>query len=169
MRTILIGAIILVALATTNPALAQTRQAPQLELAAGSLFFADDGIVNEGFAGANVRFYLLPRISAGPELAYVSGNRHSHLMLTGNLTCDLVAPVNGKARSVTPFIVVGGGLFQTRENFFNGPYTSHDGAFTAGGGVRGALGDRLTVGFETRIGWELHIRANGFVGVRLGR
>ena len=64
---------------------------------------------------------------------------------------------------------MGGGLFQTRENFFNQDFTSREGAFTAGGGVRAALGDRITAGFETRIGWELHVRINGFIGVRLGR
>lgn len=168
MRKILAVAIVILALPLVRPAAAQSLS-PQVEFAAGSLLFPDDGIVNEGFVGANLRFYISPRVSVGPELAYITGVNHNHLMLTGNLTYDFLSPVAGKPRLVMPFVVAGGGIFQTHETFFNGPYTSHDGAFTAGGGVRAALGDRVTVGFETRVGWELHVRANGFVGIRLGR
>jgi hypothetical protein len=166
---ILLTALLLISVPMAHIAAAQTRPPVNLEFAAGSLLFPDDGIVNEGFVGAHLRMYLSPRVSVGPEIAYVSGERHNHLMLTGNLTYDFLSPLGARPRPVTPFVVVGGGLFQTRENFFNGPFTSHEGAFTAGGGVRGAIGDRVTVGAEARIGWELHVRANGFVGVRLGR
>lgn len=150
-------------------AAAQERPAPVVEVAAGALLFPDDGIVNEGFVGGSARFYVRPKIGIGPEIAYVSGGQHSHLMLTGNVTCDFLSQGSGRPRAVMPFLVVGGGLFQTRESFFNGDYTSSEGAFTAGGGVRASLGDRVTAGVETRIGWELHLRVNGFVGVRLGR
>jgi hypothetical protein len=91
-------------------------------------------------------------------------------MLTGNVTFDLVRQLNGKPRSITPFAVVGGGLFQTRESFPNNQiFTSTEGSFTAGGGVRAFAGNRVIVGAEARIGWELHIRLNGMVGVRLSR
>ena len=91
-------------------------------------------------------------------------------MLTGNVTFDLIRPATrGRPRAVTPFVVAGGGLFQTRSSFAIEDFTSSEGAFTAGGGVRGHIGDRVIVGGEARIGWELHIRANAFVGVRLGR
>ena len=65
--------------------------------------------------------------------------------------------------------IVGGGMFQTRESFFGDDFTHTEGAFTAGGGVRGAVGDRVTVGLDARLGWETHLRINGVVGVRLGR
>jgi len=71
---------------------------------------------------------------------------------TGNMTWDVLAPTNRRPHRVTPFLIAGGGLFQVREHFFNGTYTSSEGAFTAGGGVRASVGDRVTVGFETRIG-----------------
>ena len=32
-----------------------------------------------------------------------------------------------------------------------------------------AVGDRVTVGVDARIGWETHVRVNGVIGVRLGR
>jgi hypothetical protein len=148
---------------------AQERPAPTIEFAAGTLLFADDGIVGEGFGGAAGHFYLTPRISIGPEVAFVNGQGHSHFMLTGNLTCDLVEPKNGRPRRITPFVVLGGGLFQTHDSLPRGNFTSSEGAFTAGGGVRALLGDRVTVGVEARVGWEAHIRINGMVGVRLGR
>ena len=152
-----------------RPVAGQERPSPVGELAAGALLFADDGIVREGFLGGAARFYVLPRISVGPELAYIQGHNHSHLMLTGNVTIDFLSPVNGEPRPVTPFAVVGAGLFQTRESFPVGTFTSSEGAFTAGGGVRALAGKRVTVGVEARIGWELHIRLNGTIGVRLGR
>ena len=151
-------------------ATAQERPEPAAELAAGALLFADDGVVGEGFVGGTARVYVSPRISVGPEIAFIRGQNHSHLMLTGNVTFDLAGPVSGQPRAVTPFVVAGGGLFQTRERFLNGStFTSSEGAFTAGGGVRALVGRRVIVGAEARIGWELHIRLNAMVGVRLGR
>ena len=88
-------------------------------------------------------------------------------MLTGNVTFDLMSPVNGRLALVTPFAVVGGGLFQTREQFRE-TFTSYDGAFTAGGGVRARIGKYVVAGAEARIGWELHLRLNGFIGVSFG-
>src|SRR5262245_57432376 len=101
----------------TQPAAAQERPRPTGELAAGALLFADDGVVTERFFGGTARWYVLPRVGVGPEIAYIAGDNHSHLMLTGNVTLDLVAPSNDQPRAVTPFLVVGGGLFQTRERF----------------------------------------------------
>jgi len=159
-------ATLLTAVRTTE---AQERPAPTVEVAVGSFIFVDDGFPSERFGGAAGHVYLSPRISVGPEIAFVQGQNHSHLMVTGNLTCDLVDPANALARRVTPFVVVGGGLFQTREKFPVGDFTSSEGAYTAGGGVRTLLGDRVTLGVEVRVGWEAHIRVNGLVGVRLGR
>jgi len=155
--------------ALVSPALAQNRPGPAVEFTAGWVGFADDGIVSESLVGGTARLYLLPRISVGPEIAYIRGSNHSHLIFTGNLTCDLLSPTNGRARPVSPFVVVGGGLFQTREQFPSGPYTSSEGAFTAGGGVRALVANRVTAGVDVRIGWELHVRVNGFMGLQFGR
>lgn len=146
-------------------AIAQDRPAPHLDLSAGWVGFADDGIVSEGLVGAAARFYVSPRLSLGPELVYLNGPNHSHLVITGNVTWDLPVP----SEAAVPFVVAGGGLFQTRQNFPSGPFTSSEGAFTAGGGVRVPAGDRVMIGVDTRIGWELHVRVNGVVSVRLGR
>jgi hypothetical protein len=164
-----VGASVLLGAPMANVAAAQDRPGLAVELAAGWVGFADDGIVNEGLIGGAARFYLLPRISVGPEVASIHGRNHSHLMVTGNVMCDLLSPLNGRRRQVNPFVVAGGGLFQTRERFFNGTFTSREGAFTAGGGVRVHAGDRVTIGVEARFGWELHVRLNGLVGLELGR
>jgi len=147
---------------------AQERPAPVAEVAAGTFDFPDNGTDRHGFLGCAVRFYVLHRISIGPEFAYVTGERRSRRMLTGNVTFDLVRPADGQARPFTPFAVVGGGLFQTREEFPREIYTSSEGAFTAGGGVRARITNRVGAGAEARVGWELHIRVNALVTVRLG-
>ena len=152
-----------------DTAAAQERPGPAVEFAAGWIGFADDGVVSESAVGGAARWHVLPRVSVGPEIIYFSGDNHSHLALTGNVTFDLLSPIEGRPRRVTPFVMAGGGLFQTRETFFNGKFTSNEGAFTAGGGVRALAGDHVTIGVDTRIGWELHIRVNGLVGVQFGR
>jgi hypothetical protein len=164
--TLLALAVALTAPPLASSAAAQERPRAAVEFAAGALFFPDDGTVTEGLVGGAARFQLSPRVSVGPEFAYVSGEHHSHTMLTGNVTFDLLSPVNGQPRRVTPFAVVGAGIFWTREEFPAGPYTSSDPAFTAGGGLRALIGQSVFLGVEARIGWELHIRLNGLVGVR---
>lgn len=167
-------AIVVAAIALTGvlsrPASAQERPAPVVEFAVGALSFPDDGaMVKEGFVGGAGRFYLSPRISAGPEISSIHGDNHSHLVLTGNLTVDLVAPVRGRPRPVTPFVVAGGGLFRTTEHLLGrGDFTSSEGAFTVGGGVRALVGERILLGAEARIGWEAHLRVNATIGFRLG-
>ena len=156
--------------ATSEPAGAQKRPAPVAELSVGWAGFPDDGdMVSEGVIGATVRWYVRPRLSVGPEVAYVSGRNHRHVMLTGNITWDVLAASNDRPRPVTPFVTVGAGLFQTRGTFFGDAVVSREGAFTAGGGVRAAIGQRATAGAEARVGWETHLRLTGFIGVRLGQ
>ena len=160
-KTLITTMFVLLALA---PATAQDRPAPAVEVAVGWVGFADDGIVSETLVGGAGRWYLSRRIAIGPEIGYIGGQNHSHMVLTGNLTFDFLPN-----RAVTPFVVVGGGLFQTRESFPSGGFTSNEGAFTLGGGVRISAGDRVTIGLDTRIGWETHLRINGTIGVRLGQ
>jgi hypothetical protein len=164
-----IFALVLLAAPMADLAAAQDRPGPAVELAAGWVGFADDGIVSEGLIGSAARWYLLPRFSVGPELVYIHGPNHSHLVVTGNVTWDVRAPTNGRPRRVTPFLVAGGGIFQTREHLFTGTYTSNEGAFTVGGGVRALVAERVTLGFDVRVGWEPHIRINGLIGLQLGR
>ncbi len=153
----------------TSQAYAQDR-APTLELAGGWVGFPDDGAtVTEWMVGGSARWLLSPRVGIGPEIVHIGGARHSHLMVTGNLTYEVLAASGALPRPVTAFVVAGVGLFQTRQDFVAGRFTSTEGAFTAGGGLRLAAGERVTYGVDARIGWELHLRLNAFIGLRLGR
>jgi hypothetical protein len=146
----------------TLDASAQNLPAPAAELSLGWVGFADDGIVNETMVGGTVRYYLTRQVSVGPEIVYIKGPGHSHLMVTGNVTWDVLPA----GRLVTPYLVAGGGVFQTRQRFGSETFKSNEGAFTAGGGLRFVAEDRLIVGAEARVGWELHLRVNGFIGLQ---
>ena len=151
---------------SAHPAAAQELRRAALEFEVGPMLFADDGIVTETMVGGAGRYYLSPRIAVGPEIVWVDGSNHSHLIITGNLTFDVFGEsANGRPR-VTPFLVAGGGLYQTREQTGTGPYTSSEGTFTAGGGVRAFLSESLYAAGEARVGWELHLRFDGIVGWR---
>lgn len=136
------------------------------EIAIGYAGFVDDATIDHAaFAGA-LRFYLSSRISVGPEVQYMRGpDDDRDLIVTGNVTFDLLGP----GRRVTPFVVAGGGLFRHSDRFASGSFSSTEGAFTAGGGARGWVNDRVLVGGDFRIGWEPHYRVAGFVGFTLGR
>ena len=152
-----------------HPASAQQRPAPALEVAAGWVGFADDGVVSEFPIGGGFRWYVSPRVSVGPEVTFITGDSHSHQVVTGNLTFDFLTPRRGAPR-ITPFMVVGGGMFRTSEEFANRPrYSATEGAFTVGGGIRAPLTGRAAAGVDARLGWEPHLRITGFVSVRLGR
>jgi|SRR5687767_4962777 len=163
-----ICAIVLVAPGGIRPATAQQRGTTAVDVSAGWTGFADDGVVSETPVGAAVRWYLSPRVSVGPEFTFISGESHSHRVLTGNVTFDLLAPRSGRSRT-TPFIVIGGGVFSTLESFaFTAErFSSSEGAFTVGGGVRAPINERVSAGADARIGWEPHIRLMAFVSVRL--
>ena len=127
-------------------------------------------MVTEPFLSGNVRLYVTPRVGIGAEVSAISGQNHKHVMLTGNLTFDVLGPSSRRPRRVTPFLVAGGGLFTTTsQRFVTETATFTEGAFTAGGGVRAWVSDRVTIGAEARVGWEAHLRINALVGVRLGK
>ena len=128
--------------------------------------FVDDSTKNYVSYGGGVRKYLTPRISIGPEFVVMDNGdltRDRVVMLTGNVVYDLYPTHGQNARSVTPFLVGGFGGFWGREQFQSGPYWASDPAFTAGGGVRVRIADRMSAVAEYRFGWELHHRLTGSV------
>jgi len=144
----------------------ESRPAPAVEFLAGYAGFADDATIDHGIVGGAARVYLSPRIAVGPELVYMRGPRTDRdLFLTGNLTFDLLRPRNGRPPRVSPFLVAGGGLFRHSDDFPSGTFSSYEGAFTGGGGVRAWFNDRVYGVADFRIGWELHVRVNGAIGV----
>jgi hypothetical protein len=156
---------------TAGGAFAQSsepRPDPAVEFLAGYAGFVDDATIDHSIFGAAGRVYLTPRLALGPELVYMRGpNSDRDLFVTGNLTFDVMSPLQGRPRRVTPFLVAGGGFFQHSDRVGNFSFTSYEGAFTAGGGVRGWITDRVYALVDVRFGWELHMRVNAGIGIGL--
>jgi hypothetical protein len=152
-----------------RPAEARDRGAATAEFTAGWIGFGDNGLVNEVLLGGAARFQLHPRIGIGPEFTYIVGQNHTHLMLTANLTWDMAGRRAGGSPAVTPYLVVGSGLFHTSWSTFARSSTSNEAAFTIGAGVRWTVSERVTAGAEARLGGPPHFRVSGLVGVHLGR
>jgi hypothetical protein len=147
-----------------------TRPAPVVEFLAGYAGFVDDATIDHAIIGTAARVHLTPRLSIGPELVYMRGPKSDRdLFLTGNMTFDVLSPRGGRPRRVNPFLVAGGGFFQHSDRFGPLDFTSYEGAFTAGGGVRGWITDQIYAFSDVRFGWELHARVNGGIGVALGQ
>jgi opacity protein-like surface antigen len=128
--------------------------------------FVDDSTKNFFVFGGALRKQLTPRISIGPELVTMEGGdslTDRVVMLTGNVVFDIYPMRGPDARTVTPFLVGGGGGFWIRDQVGTGPFWAFDPAFTAGGGVRARVAERVIVSGEYRIGWELHQRVTGSV------
>jgi hypothetical protein len=139
---------------------------PTVDFFAGKAAVIDELPIGHSVVGGAVRWSVTPRLSLGPEVAYMRGPGFDwDLFATGNLTFEFQAP---PARLV-PYVVAGGGIMWHSDRFGTSTYGSTEGAFTAGGGVRIALSDRWSAGVETRIGWEPHLRINGVVSARLGK
>lgn len=145
------------------------RPAPVVEGSVGWAGFGDEGIVHHTLLGAGARYYVSRRVSIGPEVQYMIGpDADRDLIVTGNLVVDVLAPTADRPRRTTPYLVVGGGLFRHSDRFQSGTFSSTEGAFTAGVGVRGWISDRVFLAVDGRLGWEPHLRVAGTVGIALG-
>jgi hypothetical protein len=157
------------AAAAQTPSSTPAGPAGAFEFSAGYAGFVDDATIDHAVLGIGSRWYLGPRLSIGPEVVYMKGpGGDRDLFLTANLTWDLAGGY-GRSPRVIPFIVGGAGLMRHRDRFGSQTFTSSEGAFTAGGGARVRLNDRIFAAGDARIGWELHYRFTGTVGVGFGR
>jgi len=124
-------------------------------------FFDDAAIDHRGVAGG-MRVHLTPRVSVGPELAYLIGPRDDRdLVLTGNLTFDFRKPRIGQPGRVEPYVIVGAGLLSHTSNNWSGvsPFVAW------GGGARVWLGRNVYAASDVRLGWSPHMRVSGTVGI----
>jgi opacity protein-like surface antigen len=155
-------------LATAAAAQGTARPAPVVEGAAGWAGFLDEEVVRHGLVATAARVYVSRRVSLGPEVQYFVGpNSDRDLIVTGNLMVDLLAPTADRPKRTTPFVVVGGGLFRHSDRFNGRSFSSTEGAYTAGVGVRTWATDRLFVAGDARLGWEAHLRLAVTVGLAL--
>jgi hypothetical protein len=157
---IVVAAIAVLAFATST--FAQDRRKGSVEAVSGWVGFVDESMINHGILGGAVKWHPSPRVAIGPEIVYMIGpGSDRDLFVTGNVTFDVFA-----GRPVTPFFVLGGGAMHHTENFGFQKFSANEGAFTGGGGVRVAIGDRFYVAPEARLGWELHSRLSVVAGWR---
>jgi hypothetical protein len=156
------------AILITVPAFAQSIPPPHAEVQTGWVGFVDEAMIDHAAFGGSARVYLTPRVAVGPEVAYLRGpGSDRDLMVTGNLTVDVLGPRNGRPPRATPFFTVGGGYERHSDRFGPATFSSSEGAFTGGGGVRVWLTDRVFGVVEARMGWEPHLRVTGGIGVAL--
>ena len=87
---------------------------------------------------------------------------------SNNVIWDLVSTPTPRPGRVVPYVLGGAGFFRHFDRFGPLSFASNEGTFTAGGGARVWVTPRVYVGGEARVGWELHTRVGGTVGVRLG-
>ena len=158
-------------LLVAHPAAAQERRPLTLDVSTGWAGFIDESAINHAVVSGGLRFSLTPRLSVGPEVTYTRGPGDDRdLFVLGNLFFDLLKANGRRPPPVSPFLVAGGGLFQFRNRYSGRSFTSSSPTFAGGAGVRVAIGDRISVAPEFRVGVEdVHIRAGVTVGIGLGR
>jgi hypothetical protein len=164
------GLTLILSLAAANFSSAQTEERPLAvaEMQTGWVGFVDESATDHAAFGGATRFYVSPRVAFGPEVAYLRGpGSDRDVMITGNLSFDVLRPRFGRPPRVSPFVLVGGGFEQHVDRFGSISYSSYEGAFTGGGGVRVWFNDHVYGVVETRFGWEPHLRATGGIGVTL--
>jgi hypothetical protein len=125
--------------------------------------FVDDATDHHALVGASVRIPIGRRLSVGPEDFLTSGSSDRDTFVLGSLWVDLGAAP--ETAHVVPYVVVGGGYMRHSQRFGSQRFVSGEGSFTAGGGARVHVNNRVYVGGDVRIGWELHLRATAHVGV----
>lgn len=160
----ILAAIVLAAAAGT--AQAQERPPIAIEGTVGWAGFVDDATIEHTVFGGALVIPLTPRISVGPEFMYMAGpGSDRDMFVIGSIWFDFLSP--RPHAYVTPYVVAGGGFMHHSNEFAGRAFSAGEGAFSAGGGLRAYLGDRVYAGADVRVGWELHLRVAATVGVRL--
>lgn len=167
MRMPLVAAAVLLGLFAGTPAWAQPvspSPVPELTFTGGYAAFVDDGRIDHGVVGAGAAWVLTPWIALGPEVLYMVGpDSDRDLFVLGTVR----AALRRYSEPVVPFITAGVGLLRHSDDFAGRTFSSNEGAFVAGGGVRIAATSRVYVAPEFTLGWEPHMRFSVNVGVRL--
>ena len=123
--------------------------------------YVDDATIAHAVIGASARVPIGERLSLGPEVVFTKGpGEQRNLFLLGSIWFDLVRTT--PQTRIVPYVVAGGGYQRHRDVV---AFTSGEGSFTAGGGARVHLNERVYVGADVRVGWELHLRTAAHAGV----
>ena len=156
-----VAAVALTGVLVAGEAEAQAARGVAVEGMGGWAGYVDDATIHHRLIGASVRVPVLDRLSVGPELVYSNGPEpQRNVQVLGSVWFDLVR-TTADTRMV-PYLVAGVGYQRQRDVV---AYDSGEGAFAAGGGARVHVSDRVYVGVDVRVGWELHLRTAAHVGV----
>lgn len=166
--------IVVMGVAVAVPAVAgaqgpSTAERPWLvEGGVGHAEFADSPPVPHTVVGVGTRVYVTPRLAVGPEFTWMRGpGLDRDTFLTGNVTWDLRSAAPSAPVRFVPYLLAGGGMMShTGEIGNGGTFSSTEGTFTAGGGLRLQSSRGFYVATELRLGWETHWRAGVVVGFR---
>ena len=157
-------AVIMLAVATVIVPQRAFAQRTILEGHAGRSWFLDESAIPHAVVAGGARLFVTPRIAIGPEVTFMNGpDTDEDWFLTGNATID-IGPLEWQSR-VMPYAVAGGGIMRHSRMIGPTPFSSREGTVTFGGGARIALGPRLFVAPEFRMGWEPHWRPGVSVGL----
>lgn len=144
---------------------AQPSGVPTLTVSGGWAGFVDDGRIDHGAFGGGLEWVLTPHIAIGPEVLYMIGPDDDRDLFVLGVARIGILPLRSR---VAPFVTVGGGSMTHSDTFYGGQsYSSTEGGFIAGGGVRINASPRVFIAPEFTLGWEPHIRASVTVGIRL--
>jgi hypothetical protein len=130
----------------------------------GYVGFVDESLINHVVIGGGVEWVLTPRVAIGPEVLYMVGPESDRDLFVLGVARFGILPFS---RPVVPFATVGGGFMAHWDRFGSQTFSSSEGAFVFGGGVRVAVTRNVYVAPEFTVGWELHMRASANVGIRL--
>lgn len=135
---------------------------PNLTLTGGYAAFVDEGRIDHGVVGGGAEWVLTRHIAVGPEVLYMVGPDSDRDLFVLGVARLGVLPLTSP---VAPFITAGAGLMRHSDTFVGGTFSSTEGAFVFGGGVRARLSSRVYVAPEFTLGWEPHLRFSVNVGI----
>ena len=143
---------------------AQTSAAiPAVTGTAGHADFLDEGRLGHSTFGGGLEWVLTRHIAVGPEILYMRGPGDDRDMFLVGVARFGILPLRSR---VAPFVTAGGGWMIHSDDYAGMSYSSTEGAFILGGGVRINATSHVFIAPEFTIGWEPHMRYSVTVGIR---
>ena len=137
---------------------------PALTFTGGRADFADDGAIPHGVFGGGLQWVATRHITVGPEVLYMVGPGEDRDLFVLGVARIGILPLH---RRVAPFVTGGAGMMTHSNRFGGRPFSSVEGAFIVGGGVRINATPNVYIAPEFTMGWEPHLRYSVTVGVRI--
>ena len=137
---------------------------PAFTFTAGRADFADDGRIPHGVFGGGVEWVATRHIAVGPEVLYMIGPGDDRDLFVLGVARIGILPLH---RRVAPFVTGGAGMMTHSNRYGGQPFSSVEGAFIFGGGVRINATPRVYIAPEFTMGWEPHLRVSVTAGIRI--